>query len=312
MSYTQVSIEINPLCEELISEFLISELGFGGVVLEEKIYEKTDCSDDLPNANEALFDKKGSSHVIKAYTELNINENEVQQKLFAKKQNLIDCEISLENLGSWSASFVQSADESWATNWMQYWDVQKIGEKTIICPSWLEHKPRAGEIVLDLDPGAAFGTGTHQTTRLCIKELEKMVQSDCTIADIGCGSGILSIAAKKYGAGEIVGVDVDETSIDVAKDNASKNAVSCDFFQGSAKDVKGQYDIVVANILAHIIIEIMPDLAPLMKSEGKMLLSGIIEEKKEAMFEALTKQNLEVIQATQEDEWVCLLVQNKT
>lgn len=313
MAHIEASIEINPLSQELISDYLISELGFGGIVLEEKIYEKTTAADSLPNANEAYFDEKSSTHIIKAYAqELLMSEEKIQKSLHNKKMELIGCGIAEENLGTWNATFLKVEDESWATNWMQHWDVQKIGNKTVICPSWLEYASQEGEIVLELDPGAAFGTGTHPTTRLCIRELEGMVASNCTIADVGCGSGILSIAAKKYGAGEIVGVDVDETSIEVAEDNAKKNNVVCEFYQGSADAVKGQYDIVVANILAHIIIDIMSDLVPLMKNEGKMLLSGIIEEQKNKMLETLSSQGLEVVQVAQEEEWLCMVAKKRS
>lgn len=308
MSHIEAKIEINPLSQELISEFLISELGFGGIVVEEKIYENADEAKNLPNANEACFDEMSSSHIIKAYCEnLAFSEDEIQSKLYEQRANLIECGINSDNLGTWKASFDEIDDESWATNWKEHWDVQKVGEHTVICPSWLEYKPAFDEVKLDLDPGAAFGTGTHATTRLCIKELEKMIVPNCKLVDVGCGSGILSIAAAKYGVSQVVGVDIDETSVEVAINNAKKNNVNCSFSVGSAAQVKGKYEIVVANILAHIIIEILPDLISIMNDDGILLLSGIIEDKKDEMQEALKAHKIEVLQISQEGEWLCIV-----
>ena len=302
MAYLELIVKVNLPSVEIASDFLISEIGFSAVITEENYVH-------LEN----------TFGVIKAYAqegEIEFNEKEIQQKLFEKRESLLECGFSKEDLGDWISLFVLVEDESWADNWKKYWDVQKIGQKTVICPSWMEYTPKLDEIKIELDPGSAFGTGTHPTTRLCIRELEKYADSKTTVADVGCGSGILSIAAKMLGAPEVVGVDIDPDSVRVSNENAEINSVECKFWQGTAIDITSKYDVVVANILAHIIVEIMPDLKKIAKDDAVLIFSGIIEEKAQDVLDAVEKYGLELVSQEIEpgngENWVCIVAKNNT
>jgi len=300
MAYFELIVKVNSPSVEIASDFLISEIGFSAVITEEEYVH-------LEN----------TFGVIKAYSqegEIEFSEKELQQKLFEKRDSLLECGFSKEDLGDWICLFTLLEDESWADNWKKYWDVQKIGQKTVICPSWMEYTPKPDEIKIELDPGSAFGTGTHPTTRLCIRELEKYVDSNTTVVDVGCGSGILSIAAKMLGAKEVDGVDIDPDSVRVSNENAQINNTECNFWQGTAVDVKAQYDVVVANILAHVIVEIMPDLKNIAKDDAILIFSGIIEEKAQDVLDATKKHGLSVVSQEIElgngENWVCIVAKN--
>lgn len=302
MAYLELIVKVNMPSVEIASDFLMSEIGFSGVVTEEDYVH-------LQN----------TFGIIKAYAEegeIKFGEKEIQQKLLKKRESLLECGFSQEDLGDWICLYSLIKDESWADNWKKYWDVQKIGQKTVICPSWIEYTPKSDEIKIELDPGSAFGTGTHPTTRLCIRELEKYVSSEITVADIGCGSGILAIAAKLLGAKEVIGVDTDADSVRVSDENAQINSVECKFWQGTAVDVNAQYDVVVANILAHVIVDIMPDLKNIAKDGAILIFSGIIEEKAQDVLDAAKKHGLSIVSQEIEpgngENWVCIVAKNNT
>ena len=171
-------------------------------------------------------------------------------------------------------------------------------------PDWIEYKPKENEVVIKLEPGCAFGTGTHQTTQLCMKALEKYMKKGDKVADIGMGSGILSILAKKLGASYVYGCDTDETVIEVAKENAKKNGEKCEFELGSADIIKEKFDFVVANILHFVLAEIMGDLKNIMKDGAYLSLSGILDEKKQMVLDAIKRENLTIIEEIHQDQWV--------
>ena len=296
MSTVEVEISINQLCEELISDFLINELKSEGVILKETYYEDEKIISETHGIIKAFFNK--------------IPEN-FQEKLFEKKDFFKQLGIDEKNLGEWIISKTSEIkDEDWAHNWKKYWNVQKIGEKTIICPSWLECNPKDNEIKIELDPGSAFGTGTHPTTRLCIKALEKYVNKNTTVADVGTGSGILAIASKMYGAPTVVGVDNDETVIQVAKDNAEHNRIKdIIFYEGSASNISEQFDVVVANILANVIVSIMDDLIKLCKPSSKLILSGIMTDQNDRVIESLKLHNYKVLEILSEENWSAIIAQ---
>jgi len=300
--YTELQIEINPLWAEYVSEILIEIIGCQGVVTEETQYK-----------DEIII--KSTQGTVKGYLwnyeqkPVDIqNINEILQK---SRQELIDSNICEDSLGSWNVSFKNVEDEEWAHSWKKYWHPMKIGNKIVICPSWEKYEIKENEIKIELDPGSAFGTGTHQTTRLCIVALEKYLKENDTVADVGTGSGILAISSAKLGAKSVIGVDNDPSVIEVAQENAEKNNClnQCTFYEGSAKDINGQYDTVVANILAEIIVSIMNDLISLAKEGGKIILSGIISQKADMVKEAAESSGLKIVETLTEEEWVAIIAE---
>ena len=186
----------------------------------------------------------------------------------------------------------------------------------VIVLAWLyikfnnEIQPKENEITITLDPVCAFGTGTHQTTQLCMKAIEKYLKKGDSMADIGTGSGILAICAKKFGAISAYGCDNDETVIDVCIENSRINNVECVFELNTANKLTEKYDFVCANILHNILAEIMGDLKNIMKPNAKMVLSGILDEKKAVVLEAIERENLKIIETTHQDQWVAIIVEN--
>ena len=167
---------------------------------------------------------------------------------------------------------------------------------------------RSDEVIIKLEPGCAFGTGTHSTTQLCMKAIEKYMPENAEVADIGMGSGILAICAKKSGAKYAYGCDNDETVIDVAKENAIKNNADCEFELNTADKINEQFDFVLADILHNVLAEIMGDLKAIMKDGAYMVLSGILDEKKPVVIDAIQKHNLELIEEIHQNQWVGLVV----
>lgn len=197
-------------------------------------------------------------------------------------------------------------DSDWADNWKKYFKVTEIGEKLVICPSWETYENKAGKAVLKINPGAAFGTGTHATTSLCLKLLEKYSKSNDSVLDIGCGSGILSIAACLLGAEFADGVDIDLTSVKVAKENAQINSVidKTNFIIGDlAEKVSGKYNIVCANIVADIIIKLCDNVKNYMKEDAVFITSGIIDIRAAEVRKAFEKAGLKILDELKQDNW---------
>ena len=201
-------------------------------------------------------------------------------------------------------------EEDWATAWKKYYKPVTIGKKLIICPSWEECDP-AGRIMMRLDPGMAFGTGTHETTRLCLEALEDAVSEGLSVLDIGCGSGILSIGALLLGAGSALGVDIDQIAVNSARENAALNGVSdrARFLCGNLADrVDGTYDIICANIVADIILLLAPGVPRLLKPGGRFIVSGIIGERESEVTDALVRLGFTQHERRGENGWVCLVL----
>lgn len=207
-------------------------------------------------------------------------------------------------------------EEDWAQAWKTYFDVTPITERITIKPEWKDHVANKDEIVIHLDPGMAFGTGTHPTTAMCIKLIETYLVPDSTFLDIGTGSGILMIAAAKLGAKHMTGIDTDEVAITVARQNLAKNKINDRLFDLSCttldKTHARPYDFIVANIIAQVIIRILPDISLRMAQTSTIVLSGIIREHQKELVDALEAHHLCIIHEEYVDEWVTLAVKQKT
>ena len=197
-------------------------------------------------------------------------------------------------------------DEDWNEVWKKYYHPTKIGEKIVICPSWEEYEKRDGEVVVKLDPGMAFGTGTHDTTRLCMTLLEKYTKKDTSVLDIGTGSGILAITAKLLGASDVCGCDIDKLATIIAGENANMNGVenSIEFYHGNLLEhcIK-KYDIVCANIVADIILNLIPDVHNALNDDGIFIISGIIEMRTDDIISALDNYGYNVIEQIDNGGW---------
>lgn len=204
-------------------------------------------------------------------------------------------------------------EEDWANSWKAYYKPIKIGERIVIVPAWEKYEASPDEIIVRMDPGMAFGTGTHETTRLVIKLLEKYIKSGMRVADVGCGSGILAICASKLGAAECKAYDIDPVAVKVANENVKDSGitnVTCEV-SDLLKQVDrsgGAYDVICANIVADIIIRMTPDVSSLMDENSVILASGIIVERSDDVISCFEEHGFEIVQRIDENGWCALAV----
>ena len=305
-NYIELQIKINPTIEDIVSEICFENLPCEGVVLAEETYK------DL----EMVATTEGTLRVFLTETagldkSFEVLKHDVERLLFEERELLKSRGLSDEELGSWEFLISEKADEDWSKKWKEKWTVTHVTERITVVPDWLEYdRRRDDEVIITLEPGCAFGTGTHQTTQLCMKALEKYMQKGDKVADIGMGSGILSVCASKFGASEVYGCDNDPTVIEVAKENAVKNHTpNCSFELNTADKVHDKFDFVCANILHNVLAMIMGDLKNLMKDNAYLSLSGILEEKKPVVLEAIQKHNLKIVEEIHQDQWTSFVVQ---
>lgn len=304
--YWELQIKINPDLEDIVAEFCFENLPCEGVVLAEEAYK------DL----EMISTTEGTLKVF-----LTEEPQNLEQLLKSERELLKNRGLSDEELGSWEYVISNKPNEDWSKKWKEKWDITRVTDKIVIVPDWLSYGDKEGEVVIRLEPGCAFGTGTHQTTQLCMKALEKYMKKGDKVADIGMGSGILSICAKKFGASSVYGCDIDEDVIDVAKENAVKNGEILlsepnsgegVFFElNTADKIQEKFDFVCANILHNVLAEIMGDLKNIMKKGALMSLSGILDEKKPIVLEAIKRENLEIIEEIHQDQWTSFVVRKE-
>lgn len=299
-NYYELRISINPEIEEIVSDICFSNFDCEGVVLAEETYK-----DLVMTAT-----TKGTLRVF--LTDLNCNPVEL---LKTERELLKERGFSDEELGSWEITVDEKENQDWSKKWKEKWTVTHVTDKIAVVPSWLSYEPKDGEISITLDPGCAFGTGTHQTTQLCMKAIEKYLKKGDTVADIGTGSGILSICAIKFGAASAYGCDIDDTVIDVCRENAKINGIDTDsenalvkFELNTADKITEKFDFVCANILHNVLAEIMSDLKNIMKDDAKMSLSGILDEKKPVVLEAIEREGLKIIDTISQDQWISFVV----
>lgn len=216
----------------------------------------------------------------------------------------------------YSIEFFEYDEEDYQNSWKKYFYTQKISERFVVKPTWREYEPQENELVIELDPGRAFGTGTHPTTSLCIKLMEENISSDDTVIDVGTGSGILMIAAEKLGAKEIVGTDIDSMAVEVARENLALNKVDKEKAKAYVGDLISvvkdkKFDVVVANILADVLLILLKDISRVVKEDGIIIFSGIIEDKLDKMKKAINEIGLEILEVKADKEWRAILMKNR-
>lgn len=296
--YFELKIKINPEIAKILSEICFENFNCEGVVLAEEAYK-----DDLVLVST-------TEDTLKVYLK-SINDN-VENVLKEQRQLLISRGLTDSDLGSWEFEISKVENQDWSKKWKENWDVTPVSKGITIVPSWIEYTPKDDEIVINLDPGSAFGTGTHPTTQLCMVATEKYITKDVRMADIGIGSGILAICAVKLGAKSAYGCDNDELVIETAKENAELNKVSekCYFECNTADKLIDKYDFICANILHNILADIMGDLKAIMNDNATLILSGILDEKKQVVLDAIQKHQLKLVEEMHQDIWVGLVVTN--
>ncbi len=202
------------------------------------------------------------------------------------------------------------SDTEWKDKWKEYFRPFRVSDRIVVRPSWEEYHPAAGEIVIEIDPGMAFGTGTHETTSLCIEMIDRYLKPGMKVLDAGCGSGILSIAAAMLGAGEVLAVDVDEDAVRTAQENIVRNRVGdiaraeyCDLTAG----IGYRADLIAANLMAELIVMLAPDIERHLEDSGVFISSGILTEKKKMVMEGLNNAGFRITEIRDKGEWCCIV-----
>ena len=257
-------------------------------------------------ADIGIFEYKDKAAVIKGYFDVEKDIEKIKKYIEGKLKDLTDFGIDVKP-GIVTAQ--KTYQEDWANNWKKYYKPLRIAEDIVIKPLWEEYQKKKGDIMINIDPGMAFGTGSHETTRMCIQSLKKYVKKDSRVFDIGTGSGILSIVASKLGAKEIFGVDIDPVAVDAARKNVAYNDIdNVTILQGDMTDVLcGKADIIVSNIIAEAIIELTKNLKQFMNPDGIFICSGIIKERKKDVLDKLKERGFIVKEIHEDGEWVCII-----
>ena len=303
MNYTEVKIYIKTEDTERASNIAVMAVPYGIYIedysdLEQAAWEIAHI--DL--IDEDLLQKNRAESIVHIYIEEGNNPAEavsfISDRLTAEK-----IEFRIETDGC--------SEEDWADKWKAFFKPTAVGERLFVRPIWIDDYDAGDRAVLNIEPGAAFGTGTHDTTRLCLETLDKIIKQGDTVLDIGCGSGILAIASMLLGATEGFGVDIDELAVKTAKENGKMNGLDepeLKFVCGDLADkVTKQYDVVVANIVADIIILFSTQVRAFMKQGAKFIASGIIDTRADEVVAALQSAGLKLIERIEHGGWVCLV-----
>ena len=307
MQWAEVSVDTSHEAMDLVSEIL-QELGAAGVVIEDPALLNEYIRSGLWDYTDLRESEETEVVRVKAYWAL---DEELEGKLQHLAVRLDGLASNGIDKGAGAVSWKAVADEDWAETWKEFFHTEKIGARTVIKPTWEEYEAKAGEIVVELDPGAAFGTGQHATTSLCIRALEELVRPGMTVFDVGTGSGVLAIVAAKFGAKRVEAVDFDPVAVRVARENVRQNGAE-DVVHTERSDllksVAGEADLIIANIIADIIVRLFGEVKGSLAAGGTMLLSGIIEDRLADVVEAAGQHGFSVEKIEQEKGWAAVIV----
>lgn len=278
--------------------------GATGLKIEEPMTHKN-ALDFYKNEKDFLM----VDHAVSAYFPMNP---------YSERRNKVIKEAFDENFSErediiYTIDFYEYEEEDYQNSWKKYFYTQKISNRFVVKPTWREYEPEEDELIIEIDPGRAFGTGTHPTTSLCIKLMEENICENDRVIDVGTGSGILMVAAAKLGAKEIIGTDIDPMAVEVARENLELNKVSEEIAKAYAGDLisvvkEDKFDVVVANILADVLLILLKDISKVARKDGLIIFSGIIVDKLEEMKKAIESQGLEILEIKEDKEWRAILI----
>ena len=310
MRWNKFRLKTTTEAEDLVSSMLM-DLGIEGVEIEDKVpLTQADKEQMFVDILPQIESDDGI-----AYLSFYLEEDVDKEEMLAKVRNEFEAMRAYANVGEGTIEESQTEDLDWVNNWKQYFH-QSYVDDILIIPAWEEVKTEdEDKMIIHIDPGTAFGTGMHETTQLCIRQLKKHVTKETRILDVGCGSGILGMLALKFGAAYSVGTDLDPCAIDATYENMEVNGITRDQYEvmiGNIIDDKevqdkvgyDKYDIVVANILADVLVPLTPVILNQLKKGGVYITSGIIDDKEDTVVEAVKAAGLEVLEVTYQGEWV--------
>lgn len=305
MKWYEFLVKTNRENEDLVT-YILYDIGAKGLEIEDEgtINEIIEQKDKWDFIDETLRVINSDDITIKAYF------SEADDIDFIK--NTLNDRVVNDHIGLLSINVVD--ENEWKDNWKAFFNTMRIGENIIIKPTWEDYIPKDDDIVIELDPGMAFGTGTHETTYMCAQALEKFSVKGKKVFDVGCGSGILSIIAAKLGAKQVIGIDLDMTSVEVAKNNISNNNVD-DIVEIRHGDLLSQIsdkaDLIVMNIVAEIVADLVGDLNKYLANDGIFICSGIIDKKKQIVIDALNRNYFDILEINNTNDWICIVAKRR-
>lgn len=310
MKWNKYTLKTRTEAEDIISSMMM-DIGIEGIEIEDKVpLTEQDKAQMFVDIMPIVGEDDGT-----AYISFYLEPETDQEEMLGRVREGLEEIAQWMDIGEATIEASETEDKDWINNWKEYFH-QFYVDDILIKPSWEEVKPEDQEkLLIQIDPGTAFGTGMHETTQLCIRQLKKYVTPETRLLDVGCGSGILSIVALKLGAAYALGTDLDPCAITATKENTEVNGISKDQFEvmiGNIIDDKGvqdkvgyeKYDIVAANILAEVLVPLTPVIVNHLKTGGIYITSGIIDDKEETVVEAVKAAGLEVLEITYQGEWV--------
>ena len=323
MDWLQISIYTTSEGIEPVSGRLYN-LGITGIEIED--YD--DFCDFLENnkqywdyVDDELIEEKKQETRVKVYVSDNASGLEMLAGIRSTHAELKSYDV--EGLfGRLELSTDNINEEDWANNWKQYFHPLKIGKRLLIQPEWEPITEETERMFFSVNPGMTFGTGSHYTTRLCLEVLEEIVKPGCVMADMGCGSGILSVISLMLGAKRATAVDIDPNAVHIALDNAERNGVDTKNYRVLAGNILAddkllaeigdrKYDVIAANIVADVIIAFAPVVAPMLSDDGTFVTSGIIEDRAEDVKSALTEAGFDIKETKQDKDWLCMVCKKR-
>jgi len=307
VNWKEISVLTGGICVEAIAG-IFHRLGSGGVVIEDPQGARKYINKEPWVADSVSPDFLDHNFVVvKAYFH---EDREILDEIYS-------ClDIVRDNFGVECKVYIDEVrDEDWEQNWKKYYHTFKVGDRLVIKPSWEEYTVQPGEVVIELDPGMAFGTGIHASTRFCLKFIDKYIKGGETIIDAGCGSGILSIGAVKLGAKSVFGMDVDPVAIIVARENIKINGLQdrIEVCEGDiVENLQGrQADMILANITAELVNMVIPEAAPVLPSGGYLFGSGIVDSRWPGVQQQLEKYGFEIVEVLNDIDWVGVAARKK-
>ncbi|WP_455938879.1 50S ribosomal protein L11 methyltransferase [Gemella morbillorum] len=307
-NWIEITIHTTNEASEIVESILL-DYGSTGVAIEDPTTLEENLHDDFGTIVElSPTDYPEVGVIVKGYiNELNFDDETFNR--FKDELEQLGKNINIGEFFKIETTTIQDSD--WENSWKDYFDILNIGEKFVIVPTWREYENEEDKYVINIDPGMAFGTGGHETTSLCIKNLEKYVKPHDNVIDVGCGSGILSIAASYLTDGNLKAVDLDKLAVDVSRENFAlnnlENRIEVEESSLLTKEIK-KYDVIVANILAHIIELMLEDAYKLLEDGGYFITSGIIKDKKDELLEKMLEQGFKLVEETSDNEWYSFVV----
>lgn len=303
MKWYEISIKTTEEAEDAISNILY-ELGANGVVIEDnEIVTRPNLWDYI---DENQFTKKDYAKVC-AYFPESSNILELTHTIEERLKEI----AKYIDIGEGKITVSEVDEKDWAEEWKKYYKPVEIGNIAIV-PSWQDYKAEGNKTIVRLDPGMAFGTGTHESTALCLEAIQEYVKPGMDVLDVGTGSGILAIAAKKFLAKRVLAVDIDEVAVKVAEENARLNGVEIEIKKNDlVEGIEEKFDVVIANIVADIIKKLSKDINRVLKEDGIFISSGIIEDRLEDVLKNFEKNSFEILEVRKMGTW-CLVVSKKT